>query len=110
MLHNFCHKKGATIFEPRNQLINDKMYDLTKNKFNVYSEYWIGIIRSSDSDNWKWTKDFSVVSFFNWWSKDQPNMDEDCVTAGFLSLGAKWWNTSCEYYEHVICEMPVVHE
>ena len=134
--NNFCHEKGATIFEPRNKHINDNVYDLAKTMFMLRHKtipikgikagtvrtpgYWIGIVRSSGSDNWKWTKDSSVVSFFNW-SKgqtpikgrkfvDQPNMDGDCVVVGYKRLGAKWWDTSCEVYAHVICEMPVVHE
>ena len=125
--NNFCHEKGATIFEPRNQHINDNVYDLAKIKFMLQGEringYWIGIERISGSEYWKWTKDSSVVSFFNW-SKglpgydDQPNEDVDCVTVGYLNihkrgyghLGPKWWDISCEGNEHVICEMPVVHE
>ena len=112
--NNFCHEKGATIFEPRNQHINDKVYYLAKINFMSSTQYWIGIVKSSGSDNWKWAKDFSVVSFFNW-SKglpdyvDQPNMDGDCVTVGFLRLGTKWFDRNCEYYAHAICEMPVVH-
>ena len=131
--NNFCHEKGATIFEPRNKHINDNVYDLAKTMFMLRHKtipikgikagtvrtpgYWIGIVRSSGSDNWKWTKDSSVVSFFNW-SKgqtpikgrkfaDQPNMDGDCVVVGYKRLGAKWWDTSCEKYAHAICEMSV---
>ena len=108
---DLCHKKGATMFEPKDQHINDMVNDFAKTKFGWGSKYmnayWIGIVRIPGSDKWKWVKDNSPVSWYNWnkaWL--QPNGYGDCAGASTYHH-PKWWDISCANRNFVICEKSV---
>ena len=117
---DLCREKDATIFEPRDQLINNMVYEFAKTVFGSSGDwaYFIGMVKIWGSNNWKWVKDNSPVSVYNWNKglkgyNDQPNGDGDCARVMNNPSAAKWWDGDCSSYHysvdhfHVICEKSV---
>ena len=120
---DFCREKDAKVFEPKDLKINSAVFDWSKTcGQNLYIgswAYWIGMVRTPGSDNWKWVTDNSTVSMTNWnkeilyhYSVDQPTPFGDCAEVGsepwtaFGMVGV-WFNFDCSEILYVICEKAV---
>ena len=109
---DFCREKGAKIFEPKDLKINSAVFDWSKTN-NLYMgswAYWIGMGRTSGSDNWKWVTDNSTVSMTNWNKETLPFGDCAQVVSEpwrvFGTVGV-WFNFDCSYLSYVICEKAI---
>ena len=60
---DFCHEKGAKLFEPKSETVNNKIRQIAKDKaFNQY--LWLGIHDISNEGHFVYQSDQSPGTYF----------------------------------------------
>ncbi|ELT89367.1 hypothetical protein CAPTEDRAFT_88352, partial [Capitella teleta] len=67
-----CISEGAMLAKVDTQEVNDAVSEFVRN-ISVTSEFWIGLTRANDQNEWRWIDDTSSSIVWSKWEVDEPN-------------------------------------
>ena len=107
-----CQANNGKLFEPKNKLINDMIYDGITNYYGIDTRLWIGINDLSTEGTFVYSSDGSNLTFTNWAPSQPKNLGgtEDCVDLRTEWDEGIWTVANCDDLISAICQIGAENE
>ncbi|ELU15854.1 hypothetical protein CAPTEDRAFT_145637, partial [Capitella teleta] len=101
-----CISEGAMLAKVHTQEVNDAVSEFVRD-IGGTSEFWIGLTRTNDQNEWRWMDGASLIDDDGKWASNEPGSTENCAKIKVEADQNQkyfWFGYTCGHAYSYVCE------